>query len=326
MENDIFLNDSVEAVPSVEKLPSLPPRQSLKEIKFFIIAAAVVVFLAAVGTISAAVYLLPISDSFVRSVTSVVPYPVAVVNAEPITFKEFYLEWDAMQSYLSSSQIDSASIPPIGELQGNIVDSMVNKTVVRQLAKQYGLTLSQEKVDETTQKIFSQYDSEQAALDAVQQTFGWNKQVFVDRVIKPVVLSSQLEETVYADESLQIEAKTKINDALQRLKNSEAFAKVAAEVSSDSSATNGGDIGFRTVGAVPAEWVAAVDSLGLNQFSDVVDLASVYSISMASEKTESAEDGSQYHFHIIIVNKYSLDEVLKNFMSASKIWRLFKAV
>jgi len=319
-ETSEVTDSSVKEAEQNEIKPHLPNGK----IRLFIGAALILFVLVAISALTSAVYLLPATDPFVRNVTTVVPYPIAVVNAEPISFKDFYVEWDAMQNYLKS-QTDTSALPPAAEMQSSIIDAMTERTAIRQLAKQYGITLDQSKVDQMTESTLSQYGSEQEAADAIQKTFGWDKQLFVDRVIKPVVLSSQLEEAIYADNILQTAAKTKIDSALQRLKNGDDFAAVAKEVSEDSSAANGGDIGSLTADVVPPEWVEAVASLGLNKFSEVIDLGSAYSISMASEQTESEDSGTQFNFHIIIVNKQSLDSVLQAFETSSKVWKFFKA-
>ncbi|MFH1253552.1 MAG: peptidylprolyl isomerase [Candidatus Uhrbacteria bacterium] len=336
MEND-NLDPLITPVVNVETTPTastaadpiLPPMRRqlpVKKFRLIILSAVVAVVLVAAVAISAAVYLLPVNDSFVRSVTSVVPYPIVMVNAQPITFKEFYIEWDAMQKYLQG-QTAQAEAPSIEEMRNSIIETMISKAEIRQLAKQYKVVLDPAKVDQMTQQVLAQYDSEEAALTVIKNTFGWDKQLFIERVIKPVVLSSQLQEAVFADNSLQATAKNKIDGALQRLKNGETFAAVATEVSEDpTSASQGGDIGFVTVDAVPAEWISAAVALGLNQFSDVIDLGSVYSIVSASEKTESVDEGTKYHFQIIIVQKYSLDKFLESFTTSSKIWRFFKTV
>lgn len=314
--------DEENILPASSELSKKTPKLSSKKFRLIIGGLILLLMFLIFGALTSAVYLLPVTNPLVRQVVSVLPYPVAMVNVEPVSFKNFFVEWDAMQNYLKS-QPSAVSLTE-GQIKSSIVDAIIERTVVRQLAKNYAIILDQNRVDKMIKEVFSQYESEEAAVQSIQTTFGWDKATFVERIIKPLVLSSQLNEAVANDSFLQTEAKSKINAAAERLKNGDDFAIVAKEMSEDTSASNGGDIGKLSTGVVPAEWVSAIMSLGLNKPSEVIDLTTAYSLVMASEKT-GEESNPQYHFHIIIVNKQILDDVLKSFFDSSKIWLFFNS-
>lgn len=74
-----------------------------------------------------------------------------------------------------------------------------------------------------------------------------------------------------ADETAQAAARTKAEQALQRIRNGEDFGKVAGELSDDpGSAAQGGDLGFFTKGMMVPEFDAAVFSLPKGEVSDLV--------------------------------------------------------
>ena len=343
MENDPLIDNLpiVETTPAIEEnlnpefvpivddtseilpLPAVPPAAVPRKFRLLLGLILGAVVLVCFVVLTAAVYLLPVNDNFVRSVASVVPYPIAVVNMHPITFGQFYKEWAAMESYYQSDPSLAAQKPADSELATSLVDSMVNRIVIEQLANQYGLKLDTAKVDETYQSAVQQSVSEEAFLTEINKTFGWDKQQVINKLIAPMVLSSQVETAIQTDSSLQSEALAKANDALARIKNNEDFAAVATDVSDDPSADKGGDIGSLAVDQLPEEWVSFISVNGLNKPSDVIDLGSVYSIVMATDQTENA-GVTQYNIKLIIVFKKSTDEVVTTFEEASKIWNFLK--
>jgi peptidyl-prolyl cis-trans isomerase C len=64
--------------------------------------------------------------------------------------------------------------------------------------------------------------------------------------------------------------RNKAEETLKRLKNGEAFAKVAQELSEGPYAAKGGDLGFMRKGQMVEEWETAALSLKLGDFSDIV--------------------------------------------------------
>lgn len=79
-------------------------------------------------------------------------------------------------------------------------------------------------------------------------------------------------------------ADEKIKAALARLKNGELFDAVAKEVSDDSTAANGGDLGWFGRGRMVAEFEDAAFKLEVGQFSDIVTSQFGYHIIMVTEK------------------------------------------
>jgi hypothetical protein len=281
------------------------------------------IVLVCISALTAAVYLLPFSDKFVRSVTSVVPYPVAVVNMQPISFGDFYQEYDALQSYYTSNSTPAEERLSEAETSDNILGTIIDRRIIDQLAKQYQVSVDDAKVNETLQAAYAQGGTEEEFTAEIKRVFGWDKETFLNHVIKPMVLASQVEEVIQSDATLQVEPKTKIDGALASLKNGELFATVAVANSEDTSATNGGDLGYLTADQMPPEWLAFFASSELNIPSEVIDLGSVYSVVEATDKVEG-EEGTKYTVKAIIVYKKGLDSVIESFKTSSKIWKFLK--
>lgn len=102
------------------------------------------------------------------------------------------------------------------------------------------------------------------------------EQIRARHILVKVADTATAEEKQKADE--------KIKAALERLKKGEAFDVVAKEVSEDSSAAQGGDLGWFGKGSMVAEFEDAAFKLDVNQISDIVTTQFGYHIIQVTEK------------------------------------------
>ena len=318
----------MEIPPSVDPVLTPPTRSNVLPVvnkKFRLLVGLILglLVLVCVAALTAAIYILPIDDKFVGVVTKIVPYPIAVVNMQPISFKDFYKERQALENFYLANETAAEEQMSEAELDTSIIETMIDREVIRQLANRYAISLDQTKLDEVYTEAYTSSGSEEAFLFEVERLFGWEKEEFMSHVVKPVVLASQVEEAINADEDLQAAARTKIDAALARLKNNEDFATVAIEVSEDVSAADGGDLGYLPLTQLPPEWLDFLSNNELNTPTEVIDLGNVYSIASASDQVEG-DDGTQFNVKTIIVYKVGMSEVIENFTAASKIWNFLK--
>lgn len=102
------------------------------------------------------------------------------------------------------------------------------------------------------------------------------EQIKARHILVKVADTATAEEKQKADE--------KIKAALERLKKGEAFEVVAKEVSEDSSAAQGGDLGWFGKGSMVAEFEDAAFKLDVGQTSDIVTTQFGYHIIQVTEK------------------------------------------
>lgn len=102
------------------------------------------------------------------------------------------------------------------------------------------------------------------------------EEIHARHILVKVASTATAEEKQKADE--------KIKAALERLKKGEPFDVVAKEVSEDSSAAQGGDLGWFGKGRMVAEFEDAAFKLEVNQISDIVTTQFGYHIIQVTEK------------------------------------------
>ena len=164
--------------------------------KMALLAVGAVVVL--IGGLTTYVYTQASTDNTVKAITTRLPFPAMMVGRSVVTFKQYYDEQDSLKKYFASSTSPESPAPTDEQMNDMIVEALTNKTVVKTLASNYGITLDQSKVGAFYQN-FLQSNAGQSA-EAVEQqlkdTFGWSVSEFKQRVVVPIVLSTTVEEYI----------------------------------------------------------------------------------------------------------------------------------
>lgn len=267
---------------------------------------------------TALVYMRPPTDGFVRGASKTLPYPAAVVGNDVITLAEYLAERDALNSYFESNA-QTESVPSEEEITKNILDTLVHKAAVQQLADQAGVVLDPARADAFFSDAVGGADP--VAFEAeVQSMFGWTTAEFRERVINPVVLAMQLGEALADDTGRQDARKAQAQAAYDRLAAGETFAVVAADVSSDASAATGGDVGYVKLTEIPAEWQEGIGSLAVGGYSPVLESEESYLLFQVTDRTGAGEE-TQVKLSIVSVPKITLEEQVQEYLSSVRVWK-----
>jgi len=260
------------------------------------------------------------TGSSVRKIVGVIPYPAAVVGSHVITFKDYLVERDSLSSYFASTAAQSGTEMPDEETIGkNILDTMAHKLVVADLASEAGIALDDAKVEEFYTNALGGADP--AAFESqLQTTFGWTPDQFKERVVKPVVLATQVGEAIAKDETRQAEVKQAAQAAYGRVASGEDFASVATETSADPSATAGGDVGSIRFSDIPEEWREAIAALKPGEYSDVKEGNGYFMIFKAMERTGKGAEES-VKLSLISFPKKTLEDVIAEYLASHRNWR-----
>lgn len=307
-----------EIVAAIEPEPVMGGSRLSSKTKHVLVSVGVVALTFAIMT--SFVYRHDPTDSSVRKIVGVIPYPIAVVGNQVITYGEYLEERDALNAYFVSTAAQNGTDSPDEEvIAKGILDTMAHKIVVADMAKNDGIELDSAKVDEFYANALGGADP--AAFEAQLQTmFGWTPDQFRSRVVEPVVLATQVGETLGADESLQSEAKQKAQAAYDRVASGEDFGKVATDASSDPSATAGGDVGSIKLAEIPEEWRESVSALKPGDYSGVVEGQGYFMVFKVAERTGKDADES-VKLALISVAKKTLEDVIQEYLASHRNWR-----
>lgn len=256
-------------------------------------------FVVLLGALWFIVYQLPMTNGLNRAVASVVPFPAARVNNEFVTMPEFVKEYEALQTYLSTSE-ETASMPKSEVIVQTILDSLINKLAIAQLAKQQGVTLDEARVEQFYQEALQTTESEEVFLQELKDTFGWTQEEFKDRIVRSIVLALQMSEVTLKDESLQGPVRVQIE---------EEFATPGTLTEED--------YGFVPVESLPQGW-ESVAELPVGERSGVIDTETEYAIVTVTERS-TVDESETIHLVGVILPKVTLEDVVKQYLATANV-------
>lgn len=223
-----------------------------------------------------ALYRAKSNSEFLYQITKVVPFPVARMGSDFVEYENYLFEIQHYTHYYETQQdvdFDSESgKQQLAEFKKRALNKVVNDAYVREIAQQRGISVSDEEVDEAIEVIRSQnrLGSSDREFESVLRDFwDWSIDDF-KRSLKQQILNEKL------IAELDTDARAKAEDALSRLRAGTDFAKLAREVSEDTSTKSaGGDFGFaidKSNRDIPPKTVEALFSLKPGEFSEIVNI------------------------------------------------------
>lgn len=218
------------------------------------------------------------------------PDVVASVNGEPVSRAEF--EGELARSVEGGEK----SVEQLEPLKRATLDSMVERVLLLQTAKQLAVAATDAEVDREVLRVSSDYPA--AAFDAElakrQLTMAEFKQkeaarltvekLFKEHVYPRVALTEEEIRRYYEEHSDEFNEPEQVHAAQivvkgldearriqQQLRSGKKFADLARRYSLSADAKVGGDLGFFARGVMPPKFDEVAFKLATNQISDVVE-------------------------------------------------------
>jgi parvulin-like peptidyl-prolyl isomerase len=240
------------------------------------------------------------SDSrIVQIVADVVPYPAERVNGHLVSYGDYLFEVNSIKHYYLS-QTNPNGQPAIDftttdgkqklkQLQTQELQQLQQEAIIEQLATHYKVSVSNSDVQTQVNSITKSAGGTAKVQAVLTRYYGWSIND-LKKKIRQQLLEQKVSTAVTSDPVLNAAAKAKAENILKQVKAGGDFATLAKKYSQDSSAANGGDLGFFTRSQMVAPFANAAFSLQPGQvYSTVVQ--------------------SQYGYHVIKVNAVKGDQV-----------------
>jgi hypothetical protein len=221
-----------------------------------------------------ALYRFQTSSTFMYRVSQVLPLPVARAGSDFVSYESYLFEVRRYTHYYENQlQYDLNS--PDGkqqliEFKKQALDKVINDAYVKKIAKERGITVSEDEIDREVQLLREQNrlgETDDVFEDVLRDFWGWSVRDF-RRSLQSQILAQKV--------AFALDTKTseRAQDAYQELKSGADFAKVAAKYSDDNATKDsGGQVGViaRTNRDVSPETVDALYKLKPGQYSEVVN-------------------------------------------------------
>ncbi len=227
-------------------------------------------------------------------------YKYAVkVNGEKVSQREFDDQMKAAEHLYNANkevgltsgdtgeQIDFSTEAGKKTVQKGILTKLVDNTLIVQLAKENGVSFTDEELDEEVNKVIDATADRDTVEANLSKLYDWTVEDFKNKVIYYQMYKTKLEEKLQLDK----EAQETIAMLENKIKNEGSdFSSLAQEYSDCPSGEQGGDLGWFGQGAMVKEFEDAAYTLEVGEMSGVVKTQFGYHLIKLDEK-RTTEDG-----------------------------------
>lgn len=262
----------------------------------------------------------------------------AVVNDEIILQSELEMRTRETAQELMAKQIRVNNLP---QLQSKVLDNLILEVLQKQRAKQLGLSVSDEEVNQQLTQIATQ--NRMSLLDLrkrlnAQSPNGFLKlrsQVQQKLLIQKLRQKEVISRTLVTEEEInnylqrsrldtrntelhlrhilitfpesattqqREQARKKINSLADRIRSGESFSQLAVRHSNGSKALSGGDLGWLKQEQIPTFFTEAIQNLQPGEVSPVITSPSGFHlIKLEGERDADQQLITQYHLHRFII-------------------------
>jgi len=286
------------------------------------VVGLIVLFLAVFGVL---IYKYKSDSRIVQIVASVVPYPAESVNGHWVSYSDYLFEVNSIKHYYLS-QSGTNGQPAINfsspsgkqkltQLEQQVMTELQQEAVVKQIASKEHVTVSNSAVQSQVNQITKSAGGTDKVKQVLQKFYGWNVGD-LETKIKFQLLEQNVATAVQSDPTLNAAAEAKAENVLKQLKAGGNFATLAKKYSQDTSAANGGDLGFFSKSQVVPAFATAAFALQPGQISGVIKTQYGYSI---IECIAYNSDKSQIHAAQILIKSVDFNTYLQQQLDAAKI-------
>lgn len=247
-----------------------------------------------------ALYTFQNTSTFIYRVTQVLPLPVAKAGSDFVSYESYLFQLRHYMHYYETQQkVDFASESgkeQLASYRKQALEQVVNAKYVHQLAKDNGVSVTDQDVTETLELLRSQNrlgSNNQVLEDVLKEFWGWSLSDF-KRELREQLLAQKVAQ------KLDVNTNERAKEALTKLLAGAEFAVIAKEYSSDPGvAQTGGEYPAlidETSRDVPPQVLKTLQGLQPGQVSTVIAAGSNLEI----VKLISNEGGKYKAAHIVL--------------------------
>ncbi|MCL5094143.1 MAG: peptidylprolyl isomerase [Patescibacteria group bacterium] len=274
-------------------------------------------------TFAVGIYKFGWQDNFTRRVASILPYPVEKVGGKLVFYGDYLSKVDFFTSYQTNfNNVDfnsEAGKKKIAEIKATVLNQMAEDIIIAEEAKKRNISVSQKELDDSFNDLIKSNGGEERVKENLNKYYsGMSLAEFKDQY-GDKILRQKLAEVVVSDPALLMDAKKIADDVLVQVKSGGDFAVLAKKYSQDTTAANGGDLGFFSKGKMVPEFEKAAFALSVGQTSDLVKTIYGYHIIKLTEVK-----GDQIRASHILIKTKDFNDWLQDQLKAYSVRRYIK--
>jgi len=291
------------------KKKMLKRQRKIKMIIWSIVLALVVLIVIAGATICYGIYKLNWRSPYFDKILQVVPLPAAAVNGEFISYPDYLITLQAAERfYEKQKEMNFPGIPGQEEIRKMVMDRLTEDVLIKKIASQYKISVTSEDIENKTKEIINNKGSQEDLEKFLNDYYQLDLAKYIKFFIEPNLYYSKTNEAVIDDETINGQAKNKIQEALSKLRNGEKFEDIAKQYSEDAKAAENASQENYLRGELPKDIEDQLFGMQEGEITDILTLSNQLAIFKLVKKDE---DKGALTVEKIIVKIKTLDDLLK---------------
>lgn len=287
------------------KYPLRQPKHRLVKISISIAIIAIVGFFT---YCTLALYKFKADTPFLYQVTKVIPFPVARIGSDFVSYESYLFEVNHYVYYYKTQQnVDFSSESgkqQLAQFKKRAMQKVINDAYVKEIAREKGITVTNQEVNDRINLIKSQNrigTSDKEFQDVLREFWNWSVSDF-KRSLKQQILTEKV------TAALDTDAQAKAQKALEEINSGKDFEKIAKGVSEDPSTKNsGGEFGFlidKSNRDISPETIDVLFKLKPGQVSGVINVGYGLEIVKNLEQKGDSVKAAHIIFNFKDINQY----------------------
>ncbi len=267
------------------------------------------------------------ASSFAKDAKQAIDQIVAVVNDDVVTRSELNVALTAARMQMSQEHI---SEPPEKLLQKQVLDQLINKKLQLQIAKQAGINIKEEEVNQSIAQVAEQNKVSVADLYAHVAQEGMSKSSYQNEMrdqmaiqklqqmevvshinITPDEIDSFMHSTAWKNNSSKeyhledmlipvsdspttnelVTAKNRANAIVSKIRSGGSYQKVTAAEASTPAGIQGGDLGWRKLPEIPSAFADRIAHMKADEIAGPIQTSNGFHIiHLAAVRSAAGED------------------------------------
>lgn len=259
-------------------------------------------------------------------ITRIVPYPVALVNFQPVSYYEWAYQVQTLNHFYEreAAQNELFEYPERDVTLRHIFQRVIEQQVIASFAKEYNITVTEQELATQLNQLTTEVGGEENLKNQITELYGWSLEDFSQNVLKPLKLKDKLKVALTADDRINEQARKEAEQIRQKILDGEmTFTAAAAQFSQDVTALQGGDLGYFGRGEMVANFETTAFNLRVGEISPVVRTQFGYHIIEVTERTLNDEgEVRQIRARHILIRSQDAEGIIDEAIMNAKIIKL----
>ena len=292
----------------------------IKNYKKYLVLISVVLFVF-VAIVFLFTYVFQLQVPAIKTVQKFLHLPALIVDGNWISLTEIEDDVNSIKQFYENQDFSKFGIrvdfdTPDGKKRLKIqerrmLNKLVEDTAIAEIAKEWGISVSDEAVKTAMERPMKETGSEEAVKTRLKDLYGWSLDEFGDKVVYKQLLRDRVIEEFNKRNKITDDMRKRINDAKKELDDGRDFADVAKKYSEGSSAQTGGIMGWFNEFQLQDEIGKKVFELPKGEYTDIIETPIGLHIVKVNDIMDT--DGKKLvHVSQIVVKKQTFADFLSD--------------